>query len=376
MKQRISLQELSVGQPVPWDAYDEAGTLLLRRGEIVPSQRALDRLIESGLFAQKEEYESRTSVPVPDAKPSALQHVLDARRILSGIFEQTPEAMDDFTGRMDKLIQTVKQACDAHATVSLASILLQQDVECRVRHPVNTAILGYFLAKELALDEAGQRAVVAAALTMNLGMYEVQEKVESIHGTLNDKLMSMIRRHPELSAERLAKLGIADAQWLSLVRQHHEHNDGSGYPAGLAGDAIAMGARVIGLADRFCAMVSRRGYRAPHKPNTALRDLYMKHGPKIDVVVAGTLIRLLGIYPPGTLVRLKTAEIGVVTGPGNGPDTPAVHAVIGRSGVSLEVASHRKTHLPAFAIEDVLTVDKLSVPVRMASIWGKDAALR
>lgn len=375
MKQRVSLHELSVGQPLPWDAYDQDGVLLLRRGETIPSQRALDRLIDSGLFAQKDEFESRTNVLVPDEKPSALQHIVDARRMLTGIFDQTPESIDDFAGRMDKLAQTVRAACDSNATVSLAAILLMQDVECRVRHPVNVAILGYFLARELAQDEATQMAIVAAALTMNLGMYEVQEKVDAIHGQLNDKLMSMIKRHPTLGAERLAKLGIADEKWLRLVRQHHEYNDGSGYPAGLAGDAIDMGARIICLADRFCAMVSSRGYRPPHKPNTALRDLYLKHGPKIDVVVAGTMIRLVGIYPLGTLVRLKTGEIGVVTGPGNGPDTPAVHAVIGRSGLSLEVASHRKTHLADFVVEDVLTVDKISVPIRLASIWGKDAKL-
>lgn len=375
MKQRISLHELSVGQPLPWDAYDQDGVLLLRRGETIPSQRALDRLIDSGLFAQKDEFESRTNVPVADEKPSALRHIVDARRMLAGIFDQAPENMDDFVGRMDKLARTVRSACDSHATVSLAAILLMQDAECRVRHPVNVAILGYFLARELAQDEATQTAIIAAALTMNLGMYEVQEKVDSIHGRLNDKLMSMIKRHPTLGAERLAKLGIADEKWLRLVRQHHEYNDGSGYPAGLAGDAIDMGARIICLADRFCAMVSSRGYRPPHKPNTALRDLYMKHGPKIDVVVAGTMIRLVGIYPLGTLVRLKTGEIGVVTGPGNGPDTPAVHAVIGRSGLLLEVASHRKTHLADFGIEDVLTVDKISVPIRLASIWGKDAKL-
>lgn len=375
VKQRISLQELRVGQPLPWDAYDQDGVLLLRRGEAIPSQRSIDRLVDGGLFAQKEEFQQRESVPLADETPSALQYVIDGRRILAGMFGQNPEAIDDFAGRMDKLVQAVRSACEAHATVSLASILLLQDAEYRVRHPINVAILSYFLARELSLDDAARQSTVAAALTMNLGMYEVQEKVDAIPGSLNDKLVSMIRRHPALGAERLAKLGIADRKWIALVRQHHEYNDGSGYPAGLAGDAIEMGARIIGLADRFCAMVSIRGYRPPHKPNTALRDLYLKHGPKIDVVVAGTMIRLVGIYPLGTLVRLKTSEIGVVTGPGNGPDTPAVHAVIGRSGVSLEVASHRKTHLPDSAIEDVLTVDKISVPIRMATIWGKDARL-
>lgn len=375
MKHRISLHELSVGQPLPWDAYDESGVLLLRRGETVPSQRAIDRLIETGLFAQKEEFDSRDAAPAIEEKPSALQHIMDARRLLAGVFDQTPEAVDGFAARMDKLNQLVRGACDAHTAVSLASILLLQDVPYTARHPIDVAVLAYTLAKEMALDAETQQATVAAALTMNIGMHEAQEKIETIRGPLNDKLMSMIRKHSALSVERLTRLGVTDRKWLTTVLQHHENSDGSGYPDGLSGDAIEIGAKIIGLADRYCAMVSTRLYRAPHKPNTALRDLYIKQGQKIDIVVASTLIRLVGIYPVGTLVRLKTSEIGVVTGPGNGPDTPAVHAVIGRSGAQLEVASHRKTHLADFAIEDVLTVDKLSIPIRLASIWGKDAKL-
>lgn len=376
MKQRISKYELNVGQPIPWDAYSEDGVLLLRRGETVPSQKAVDRLIESGLFAQKDERDAKGMDSAAEEKPSALQQIVDVRRPLAGALAQNPERCEGFAARMDKLVHAVRNACDTHAAVSLASILLMQDAECKIRHPINVAILGYFLARELALDEATQQAIMGAALTMNLGMYDVQEKVDAIPGALNDKLMGMIKRHPTLGAERLVKQGIVDEKWIALVRQHHECNDGSGYPEGLAGDAIEMGAKLIGVADRFCAMVSVRGYRSPHKPNTAVREVYRTQGQKTDPVVAATLIRLVGIYPLGTLVRLKTAEIGVVTGPGNGPETPAVHAVISRSGAQLEVASHRKTHLADFAIEDVLTIDKLRTPIRMACIWGKEAKLR
>jgi HD-GYP domain-containing protein (c-di-GMP phosphodiesterase class II) len=211
---------------------------------------------------------------------------------------------------------------------------------------------------------------------MNFGMYEVQEKVHAIHGPLNDKLMTMIRSHPGIGADRLEKLGINRSPWLTMVRQHHEHHDGSGYPASLAGESITLGARIIGLADRYSAMVSARGYRGPQKPNAALRELYVKHGQTIDVAVAGTLIRILGLYPVGTLVRLITGEVGVVTGVGETPDTPEVHAIVTKSGAMLDVASHRKTHLPKFAIEEVITLDKLTTPVRMLAIWGKDAAVR
>lgn len=374
MKQRITLQDLKVGQPLPWDAYGADGVLLLRRGQSVASQAGLERLISEGLFLLREDSSSRQPDPAAAAeKPTAMQHLVDARRTLGNICANSPEQTLDFSGRMNKLIESVQTACDTNAALTMSSILLMHDTGYTIKHAIDTAILSCLLARELALDAATQRATIGAALTMNIGMLEVQDKVDAISGTLNDKLVAMIRQHPVRGAERLKRLGVGDGQWLACVRQHHENSDGSGYPDGLAGDAIGIGARIIGVADKYGAMVSSRSYHGPQKPNQALRDLYLKQGQQIDVTVAATLIRIVGIYPVGTLVRLKTAEIGVVTGAGESPDTPAVHAVIAKSGLFLEIASYRKTHLADFAIEEVITFDKLSTPVRMTHVWGKEA---
>lgn len=374
MKQRITLQDLKVGQPLPWDAYGADGVLLLRRGQSVASQAGLERLISEGLFLLREDSSSRQPDPAAAAeKPTAMQHLVDARRTLGNICANSPEQTLDFSGRMNKLIESVQTACDTNAALTMSSILLMHDTGYTIKHAIDTAILSCLLARELALDAATQRATIGAALTMNIGMLEVQDKVDAISGTLNDKLVAMIRQHPVRGAERLKRLGVGDGQWLACVRQHHENSDGSGYPDGLAGNAIGIGARIIGVADKYGAMVSSRSYHGPQKPNQALRDLYLKQGQQIDVTVAATLIRIVGIYPVGTLVRLKTAEIGVVTGAGESPDTPAVHAVIAKSGLFLEIASYRKTHLADFAIEEVITFDKLSTPVRMTHVWGKEA---
>ncbi|MBI2305877.1 MAG: HD domain-containing protein [Rhodocyclales bacterium] len=373
MKQRITLQDLKVGQPLPWDAYGADGVLLLRKGQSVPSQASLERLISDGLFLLREESSSRPADSAAAEKPTAMQHLVDARRTLGNICANSPEQTLDFSGRLAKLIDSVQTACDTHPALTMSSILLMHDTSYTIKHAIDTAILACLLARELALDDATKRATIGAALTMNIGMLEVQDKLDAISGTLNDKLVAMIRQHPLRGAERLKRLGISDGQWLTCVRQHHENSDGSGYPDGLAGDAIAIGARIIGVADKYGAMVSSRSYHGPQKPNQALRDLYLKQGQQIDVTVAATLIRIVGIYPVGTLVRLKTAEIGVVTGAGESPDTPAVHAVIAKSGLFLEIASYRKTHLPEAAIEEVITFDKLSMPVRMSNVWGKEA---
>lgn len=376
MKERVARSQLSVGTPLPWDAYTADGKLLLRRGQIIESEKAIDRLIDDGLFLEDNGLSARDSALPIETKPSTLQHIVNARRSLTAIFSQRPDEIDDLPGRISHVKDAVLSACDAHMRLSLSSILLLHNTAYSIKHPIDVAILAKALAEALSIDAELQHTIVSAALTMNIGMYEVQDKLQELQGPLNDKLKGMIRMHPELGVQRLSKLGIRDERWLAMVRQHHENHDGSGYPTGCAGDAIDMGAQLIGLADKYCAMVSGRGYRPPQKPTSAIRELYIKHGQTIDTAISGSLVRVLGLYPVGTLVRLVTSEIGVVTGPGEGPDTPEVHAVIGRSGTTLDVASHRKTHLSKFAIEDVITIDKLSVPVRMASLWGKEGEVR
>ena len=374
MKYRVTIHETEVGQPLPWDVFSQDGVLLLSRGQIIQTPKSLMRLIEDGLFLQQDEFPSRSGSAIA-GKPSALTHLVDARRILVNILDRKPESIEDFPGRMDQLVKSVRSACDTHVGVCLSSILLMHDQIYAVKHSIDTAILSYLLCKELSLDEPTLRATVAAALTMNFAMYEVQEKIHSISGPLNDKLMDLIRTHPTLGAERLVKAGITDEKWLTAVRQHHEANDGSGYPAGLLGDAIGIGARILSVTDKYCAMVSSRNYRKANRPNAALSDLYVKQGQKIDIAVASKLVRLIGVYPVGTLVRLKSSEIGVVVGPGEDPDTPLVNSVIGRSGHALDKAVPRKTSQPEFAIEDVMTLEKVSIPISMTFVWGESAKI-
>lgn len=373
-KQRITLSELKVGEPVPWDAYSAEGALLLRRGQSVPSQQALERLVEEGLFLQGADASRRVEVSAAASEqPTAMQHLVDAQRSLAHLFGHGPEQCDDFQQRMTRLIASVESVCAQNAALGISSILLTSDVGYTVKHPIDTAILACLLARELDLDEATRNATIGAALTMNIGMYEFQDKVDAIQGQFNEKLIAMIRQHPRLGVDRLKRAGIDDENWLDYVLQHHESLDGSGYPTGLRDQAISIGARIIAIADKYCAMVSRRAYHGPHKPHLAVRDLYVKLGQQLDNAIAATLIHVIGIYPIGTLVRLKSDEIGIVTGPGEGPDTPAVHVVIAKSGLFLEVASHRKTHRAEFAIDEVMTHEKLTTPIRMANLWGKEA---
>src|SRR5204862_3889390 len=110
---------------------------------------------------------------------------------------------------------------------------------------------------------------VCAALTMNLAIVDLQDVLYR-QQTMTPEQREAIAEHPADAVKKLATLGVRDPLWLSIVEQHHEFLDGSGYPKKLAGDAVIREAQVIGLADRYCAAVTERTYRQPVAPDVAL----------------------------------------------------------------------------------------------------------
>lgn len=371
---RVAANDIRVGHPLPWDVFDASGVLLLRRGAVIDTQRALDRLLDDGLFLSDEARREQPAAPPPEQKTSALQYLIDARRLF-GPPAQDLAAIRGFPSRVERIAQLIDQACQAKPDVAIASILLMQDDSYAMRHHINTAILSNLMARAMGMPAPEIRSLTAAALTMNISMYEIQDQLHEVKTPLSDRIRALIRAHPHQSEQRLCKYGVEDDYWLRCVRHHHEHDNGSGYPDGLSGPDIHTGAKIVGLADRYCARISIRSYRPTQPPNVVLRDLYIQKGAEIDTTVAAYLLRVLGLYPPGTIVRLRNAEIAVVVAPTDNADAPIAYAMLGQSGAALTVPLLRKTVLEAYKIQDVLTLDKVDFPIQMSRLWGEDARL-
>jgi hypothetical protein len=143
----------------------------------------------------------------------------------------------------------------------------------------------------------------------------------------------------------LAAAGVADALWLSAVRDHHERADGTGYPTGKTElDELTSLLRVL---DVFMAKLSPRANRVPVNIRDAERQLFQQPGSSS---VASALIKEYGLYPPGDPVKLASGEIGVVVRRGKAAQTPLVAAVTDKSGMPTVNTVVRDSALPGLAI--------------------------
>jgi HD-GYP domain-containing protein (c-di-GMP phosphodiesterase class II) len=303
------------------------------------------------------------------APPSVLRSLNLANsqldRLLTGL-----GAYSDAAPGLCQIAREVAQAVVRAPDVAIACVLLNQVAgRYAVRHCVDSAIVACVVADALGKSEAEVTTVVAAALTMNVGMMRQIESFQVRTAALSDEERAIVRRHPGESAELLRGAGVSDQEWLDCVLQHHEHHDGSGYPDGRRQDEIAFIAKLLGMADRYCACVSARNYRRSMLPSLALAKL--RSDPANDTELARQFSERLGDYPPGTLVRLANGDTGVVSG--RDGHTMLVHVLRDAGGAALS-AVHRSDR-PEFAIDAALPEDEAQLRFSMKSVWGELAVL-
>ena len=305
--------------------------------------------------------------------PIAPASVLHTLNLVSSQLEQLLtglSAYSDANRALRLIAHEVSAATERAPEVAIACILLNQIAgRYAVRHCVDTAILACVLARAMGKPPLEVLTIAGAALTMNVGMMRQIENFQDKSSVLSSEERAMVLRHPGESAELLRLAGVSDEEWIVYVLQHHETDDGSGYPDGRRNGEIALNAKLIGLADRYCACVSARNYRRSMPPPLALSTLCAEAG--YDPVLTAQFSEQLGAFPPGTLVRLANGETGGVAS--RDGTALLVHALRDAGGKPLSVV--RRSDQPGYAIDAALHEDEAHLRFSMKTVWGELAAL-
>ncbi|MEC5162838.1 MULTISPECIES: HD-GYP domain-containing protein [unclassified Janthinobacterium] len=369
---RITTSELAVGQPLQWDVHGESGGLLVKRGHVVASDTQMDLLLERGFIEVDD-----GSVPSTCQEPPSTLRMLNlARAQLHVALVDILNGQATVREKLDDVVALIADAIDVDQDVALACILLNQDVgEYATRHSVDTAVVAMVMARALKMPPERVASVALAALTMNVGMLQHHERFQHTAAPLAGADLAYLRGHPQAGVALLRAAGVDDEDWLACVLQHHENEDGTGYPHGKTSAQIGVAAKIVMLADRYCARVSARSYRKAMLPNAALRDILLEGKETVDAQLASVLLRELGIYPIGTFVKLLSGEIGIVTRKGLNSTTPHVLSLINPWGGKLDVPLRRDTKIDRHAIREVLGGDQAALSFRLDQLWGRSASV-
>ncbi len=357
----ISIQSIPIGHPLPFALRDEDGTLLASKGFVVGSRDDLEVIRGRGLdfFIDVSESDSHQRAfvgklydLVRDEKP--LGKIAQARITSKDLDNGRIDTDDDFPDWLDLQVQASSLLHDSNPTQfpdrlgrlqallrrygrrnpdgTLFALIHLSATEIELysaTHAMLVSVMCSLAAHEvLGWSEAMENTLCMAALTMNIGMTELQDRLAAQLEPPSAQQRRQIEDHPARSVDLLRQLGVNDSQWLLAVRHHHTHVAGPLAPRA-PGEQMA---RLIQRADMFAARLAPRASRVPTSPAAAMQATYFDEERQIDEAGAA-LIKAVGIYSPGSFVRLATNEIAVVVRRGANTTTPRVAVLVNREGM-------------------------------------------
>jgi len=235
------------------------------------------------------------------------------------------------------LVDSLAQAVSANRTALIALTALKNYDNYTFTHMVNVSILTMSQARALGIEGSTLREVGLAALMHDIGKVRTPAEVLNKPEKLTDDEFRIMQMHVVDGAEILRRTPEMPAIAPVIAFEHHLRLDGTGYPAGVHRSALNLGTMLCSIADVYDAMRSQRAYQQSFPSDRILAVMKRNDGQQFDQHLVRRFTQLLGIYPPGNLVRLDDGAMGVVIAV-HAPDPfkPRVKVIATPAGEPLE----------------------------------------
>jgi HD-GYP domain-containing protein (c-di-GMP phosphodiesterase class II) len=311
---------VQLGAPLPFNVRHADQTLLLARGQQVESSAQLQALFERGALVDIAELQTPH------------EEILKApRQQLPGLWTRalgeinralTTRPDQGFVAALDDASRPVQSLIERDPDLAVFQVLRQggsADLAYGAQRSLQSAITATLVAQRLGWTLEQAALAFKVGLTMNLSVLELQGQLARQTTVLSCEQREALRVHPALSVQMLELAGIHDSDWLRAVLEHHEQEDGRGYPTGTT--EVSDLASLVRRADVYTAKLATRVSRDAMAADLAGRQMFMQD-PGHPMTAA--LVKEFGIYPPGSFVRLASGELAMVIGRGEVITAPMV----------------------------------------------------
>ncbi|WP_313605152.1 HD-GYP domain-containing protein [Comamonas jiangduensis] len=373
----LNLSTIPYGQPIPFALRGVGGGLLANKGFVIRSADDLRALLARGQALYVDTDESEESYR---AFLSQIQSLLLSNKPLNQIASMTLQtttapaaatqdnsppawrewqlgltqllrtpSVADFAQRFEDLFSALNAYLLKNPDGALLALMQMSAEETRyysATHAMLSSVICMTVAREtLRWPENRVLPLGRAALSMNVGMAQLQDELAQQSTPLTPQQAQQVDQHSEASVSILRAMGITDPLWLDAVRTHHHRAPGK-----LSEKTLAQQmARLIQRSDIFGARIAPRINREPMSVTSAMQASYYDETKSMDEAGAA-LVKALGIYPPGAWVKLASAEIGVVVRRGASAATPRVAVLLNKSGMPTGEPIPRDTAQAAWKI--------------------------
>ena len=332
--QKISIDELAVGmQTINPDIDWTKNPFIFDQEKYIASSTELQTIKQAGykeiyidlarsdtsLFSSKlHAIKANRQEDIPRLTPLS-EEIPKAARLIDDSVEYARKFMQSVAnGKVDiasatPIVEQIVQSITRNADALTSIIKLRQSDEYTYTHCVNVSILSSCYSKFLNHSEEKAFTIGMAGLFHDLGKALVPQSILNAPRKLNDEEFAIMQNHPGLGYKQLIKVNNIAQDVLAGAAEHHEKFDGTGYPLGLVGDQISLTGKIIGLADVYDALTSRRVYKEGMPAHKALAIMFQMREKNFSTVNISEFIRMLGIYPVGSIVKLEEDFTAVVS---------------------------------------------------------------
>lgn len=179
-------------------------------------------------------------------------------------------------------------------------------------HALNVMVMALILARFVKVDWALIKDVALGALLHDVGKAQIPSQVLLKDDRLTTAELGLLHMHPQYGIKMLQSVSGIPRTVLEIIFFHHETLDGSGYPKGLHEDKIHQAVRIVTIANAYDNHCNQRQASQCKTPSEALSFMFKNELTRYDRNLLSAFIKCLGIYPPGTVVKLASGRVGIV----------------------------------------------------------------
>lgn len=389
---------LRVGFPTLFALRDKTGCLLVPKGTVLADNEQLQQLVSRELYIDDQDGEA-----LRRAIAGKVHELVRGNELLGRIAQARPDASDllpppaagrrrlddaptdwsnlqvrlaavlrdpaqpEFAAKVMALQKTMFDQLNSDADDALLLLVHAATQEYRdysASHSLLVAVVAELASRHVAgITPAQRQSLRHAALTMNMAMTALQNQLAQQSSPLSPQQRAEVDSHPRRAVEALRAAGVTDELWLGAVAHHHDAP-----PGPLAGlDPALRLARLIRRADVFAARMSPRRGRQALSATAAAKAAYLDENHQPDQA-GSAIIKAVGLYPPGSLVKLANGETCVVLRRGRRANAPTVACIVNPAGAVLAAPALRQTHLPAQAVTGGVAPHEVKVRLNLQQL--------
>jgi putative nucleotidyltransferase with HDIG domain len=299
-----------LGKPV----YDDKCQLLLAK-DVILTQNYIDRLKKANvqcIFIEDELSEGLEATYIV-SDTLKIQSVMSVKNAFKDLAERKGtnyniKSIDSIKQVVDDMMRVIY---DNPHTLYCMTELMGTDMYT-YNHSAEVAVLSMLVAKSMKLNDTFIQKIGVGAILHDIGKMNIPAELLNKVEPLSDDELKQVKDHVQMGYDLLKDNDFISPISRQIVLLHHEKLNGSGYPYMLSGDDIPIHVRIVTLCDIFNAISSNRAYKSRINADEALETIRAEAIYELDRDIYYHLLKVVNIYPVGTLVELSSGEVGII----------------------------------------------------------------